>query len=753
LNETTAPLIETLQAGSQFRQYRLLEHIGFGGQGVIWSACDQPCNRVVAIKFMQLPELDPSSMEVENRRFEHQAGLISRLHHRHILPLDDFGTIGRLRYMVMPYIAAGSLQDLRNSTPLSLSETLGLFAQIGGALHYLHQNQIVHRDLKPTNVLVDYRGNTYLADFGLARLLSLTTQALHTGRGTPPYASPEQHTASKMTPQSDVYSLGILLYELLTKEPPWHGEKLLGIEQLADPSALLPDPRQSVPEVPADLVAALWTLTAANPSQRPPDVPAAVELVLASAAHDEGAWRITGPSLAADDGAADPTVQAQARIEEAGEALRRSMAVWHDQAPGRYALSLTRFVLVDDAYAESGGTGLPMDAAHCLFMLQGAMLYGQRRAYWWAQVPDLRQKLALSAALLAAQHVETLEFVAGQLAAAMTATAGVTNLPASAVAPLLEAATELESTELLARLLTPLGRMVHSPAAWQKAAFNPLVDRQLAKLALSDEPYAMEACRLIGRVRSQLAVQIVLKDKDPAYRLPALAAIRESAGSLPPTTPAVVQLRVRFEVLIGQLTARPEAVLKAYFLTALGSLLGVGAHVYLTYSGPSQVDVTRLLVSLGRGAFLGALLGLGVFFIQLICRRFQSLAADARVVTATLGGGLLLFFAFFSYNVLFLDVLPWPWLIAAVSLMLAAGLSLSAELVKARWLRAAIDFSAITLALTIAWGAYLLTGLQPLLVYGADWPVARVLVLAGLSALPLAALANVTDLGAEDNPG
>src|SRR5262245_61377535 len=134
--------LDDLRSGEVIQHYRLLERIGYGGQATIWSALDEQANQVIAIKFNEPGNADSN----EAAAFEQQAKLITSLQHPHILPLYEFSQIGQLRYMAMPYIAAGSLRDLLDMASLSQAEFLRLATQMLSALEHMHQRNIVHRD-------------------------------------------------------------------------------------------------------------------------------------------------------------------------------------------------------------------------------------------------------------------------------------------------------------------------------------------------------------------------------------------------------------------------------------------------------------------------------------------------------------------------------------------------------------------------------------------------------------------------------
>jgi len=207
------------------RGYEILELIGSGGFGAVYRAAQKTIDRDVAIKII-LPKFanDPDFI----RRFEIEAQVISRLEHLHIVPLYDFWRDSGGAYLVMRWLRGGSLKDLINDGPLDLATTAKIMDQVGTGLNAAHIQGIVHRDLKPANILMDEDGNAYLADFGIAtNLLEKNNlgQKADTDQiaGTLAYLSPEQLLGEGIAIQSDIYALGIILFEALTGNHPFPG--------------------------------------------------------------------------------------------------------------------------------------------------------------------------------------------------------------------------------------------------------------------------------------------------------------------------------------------------------------------------------------------------------------------------------------------------------------------------------------------------------------------------------------------------
>ncbi|MGD0360892.1 MAG: serine/threonine-protein kinase [Bryobacteraceae bacterium] len=201
-------------------RYRLMERIGAGGMGVVYKAvrADDEYSKLVAIKIVQ--DSDPATV----RRLRQERQILAGLEHPHIARLLDGGTTADGRpFLVMEYVAGVPVDRYVAAARLPLRELLELFRKICSAVSYAHRNLIVHRDLKPANILVTAEGQPKLLDFGIAKLLDGSAQRTKTGAGamTPQYASPEQVLGAPITTASDVYSLGVLLYELLSGARPY----------------------------------------------------------------------------------------------------------------------------------------------------------------------------------------------------------------------------------------------------------------------------------------------------------------------------------------------------------------------------------------------------------------------------------------------------------------------------------------------------------------------------------------------------
>ncbi len=233
--------------GKKFGGYEILDLIGRGGMAAVYRAQQISMNRVVALKI--LPRHFAQD-ETYLQRFNREVEIVARLEHRAIVPVYDYGEENDQPYIVMRFLAGGSVDDVLKDGPLTPERIFTLVEQVGPALDYAHTKQVLHRDLKPSNVLLDETGGAFLTDFGIARILgehstpTLTTQGVV---GTPSYMSPEQAQGKELDRRSDVYSLGVMLFEMATGRRPFEADTPYSIAvmqvttQPPPPSTVNPD--------------------------------------------------------------------------------------------------------------------------------------------------------------------------------------------------------------------------------------------------------------------------------------------------------------------------------------------------------------------------------------------------------------------------------------------------------------------------------------------------------------------------------
>ncbi|RMG99437.1 MAG: serine/threonine protein kinase [Chloroflexi bacterium] len=253
--------------GKQLGPYRIIEPLGEGGMAAVFKAYQASMDRYVAIKV--LPRYYASDPEFVGR-FKQEARVIARLQHPHILPVHDFGEDDGYTYLVMRFVESGTLAEwLKEKGALSLTEIRRIISQVGDALDYAHAQGVIHRDVKPSNILIDRRGNCLLTDFGLARMVESSVHFTQTGGilGTPAYMSPEQGMGKPIDHRSDIYSLGVVLYEMATGRPPFRAETPMAIviKHIQSP---LPPPRSYNPELPEPVERVILKALAKEPEDR-----------------------------------------------------------------------------------------------------------------------------------------------------------------------------------------------------------------------------------------------------------------------------------------------------------------------------------------------------------------------------------------------------------------------------------------------------------------------------------------------------
>jgi serine/threonine-protein kinase len=254
--QMTTTLLGTRLSG----RYRLDARIAAGGMSTVYRACDETLERQVAIKLMNR-EVSADSDQLE--RFRREARAVAQLNHPHVVGVIDAGEDEGRPYIVFEYVEGETLKEkIRRHGRLEISEAIAYAIEIGRALGAAHARHIVHRDVKPQNVLIDEEGSAKVTDFGIARTLEedgLTAD----GRvlGTTDYVAPEQALGRQVTGQSDLYSLGIVLYEMLTGEVPFKGENQVAVAMKHVREAL-PDVQSERPEVSAALAAVIDRATA-----------------------------------------------------------------------------------------------------------------------------------------------------------------------------------------------------------------------------------------------------------------------------------------------------------------------------------------------------------------------------------------------------------------------------------------------------------------------------------------------------------
>ncbi len=250
-------------SGKALGPYEILNEVGRGGMATVYRARQPSINRVVAVKVLPRSFMhDPGFLE----RFRREVDVITRLEHPHILPIYDYGEADGVPYIAMRFLNGGSMaQRLKRGRP-ALPWLIEPLTQVSRALDYAHRQGIIHRDLKPGNILLDEADNAYLTDFGIARVVDshLTGSSIV---GTPAYMSPEQANGLPLSGRSDIYALGVVLFELIAGREPFEGltPMALMLKHIHEP---LPSVRDFRPDAPPEIDTVIAKATAKAPSER-----------------------------------------------------------------------------------------------------------------------------------------------------------------------------------------------------------------------------------------------------------------------------------------------------------------------------------------------------------------------------------------------------------------------------------------------------------------------------------------------------
>ena len=251
-------------------RYEILESLGQGGMNDAYKARDCASGRLVVLKIPFTSLIgDPATFS----RYQRELEIGKRLHHPNIQELLDDGRLdgGVAPYLVLEYVEGTLLREyLHQQAPLPLEEAINITVQLADALEYCHEHGVVHRDLKPENILIEPDGAVKLVDFGIALLQGarrLTFRRLTTGFGTPDYMAPEQVQGDRGDARTDIYALGVILFEMLTGDVPYHGDSPLAVmsQRVTTDAPLV---RRKVGGLPPPIEAVVWRALRRDPAER-----------------------------------------------------------------------------------------------------------------------------------------------------------------------------------------------------------------------------------------------------------------------------------------------------------------------------------------------------------------------------------------------------------------------------------------------------------------------------------------------------
>lgn len=212
-------------------RYEILGQLGRGAMGIVYKGRDPKLNRMTAIKTIRFSdEFDESQVDNIKEHFYREAEVVARLSHTNIVTIYDVGEDLDLSYLAMEYLEGVTLEKFTNKENLlSIKKCIAMIAQVCDALAYAHQHDIIHRDIKPANIMMLKDGSVKVTDFGIARAITSTKTRTGIIKGTPYYMSPEQTQGNELNGQSDVFSLGVVFYQLLTGKLPFYGDNMAAI--------------------------------------------------------------------------------------------------------------------------------------------------------------------------------------------------------------------------------------------------------------------------------------------------------------------------------------------------------------------------------------------------------------------------------------------------------------------------------------------------------------------------------------------
>jgi serine/threonine-protein kinase len=258
--------------GQSLGRYHILERLGEGGMATVYKAYDTRLECEVAVKVIRTEKFTPEVLARALKRFEREAKALARLTHANIVKVNDYGEYEGRPYLVMPYLPGGNLKQLlKERGRLLWQEAVKLLLPILHALDYAHSQNVIHRDVKPSNILITSSGDPMLTDFGVAKILEeeiivdLTGTAMTVG--TPEYMAPEQVSSKGVDHRADIYSLGVVFYEMVTGRRPYEADTPLAVIAMRA-SEPLPRPSQFVHDFPEAVEKVLLKALAKKPDDR-----------------------------------------------------------------------------------------------------------------------------------------------------------------------------------------------------------------------------------------------------------------------------------------------------------------------------------------------------------------------------------------------------------------------------------------------------------------------------------------------------
>jgi hypothetical protein len=635
-----------MDVGVVINHYKIIEHIGRGGMADVWSARDNKLNRMVAIKTIVhglATDSNPVGM------FKQEAQTIAQMEHPHILPIYDFGDYEGQLYIVMRYVAGGSLEDLLRRGPLPINEALRMGQAIAQALDYAHKQKVVHLDLKPPNVLLDSSQSPYLADFGLATVLDREGKATNPGSGTLLYMAPEQLTSEVIDWRADLYSFAVVMFHMLTGVLPFDATPI-ALKQMQYHQEL-PHLDEINPLVPNSFTDILRRATAIDPDDRYSSLMELVdELRFALTSSEVGSVSLTGeseytpPVLDLSQFDSD-----DAGILEAVDIFSRARHNWAG-GNGRFLLGVTNYMLMNGYYMNADAYHLDLDEAGTQMLLRGALEYDQEVDFWWNKLDDENRRWVCLHALRsgnpparvrALYRLETLsDSDRPQIPKLVAQALQVETNEAARLAALHVLATRAKvmtqqkkfdvKTEYRGRMLTTNTRegiQEINMANWQETVFSEDIDTLIAEIAVDyGMPKVAEyAARVVGQIRSITAVGHIAQAQRDGRRgaLRALALVRDESPSLPYGVSLAGRGYAWTTNTLRRMIDKPLSLIFRYFMAAIGGWLAMGLTIWITYRSELIFTPQRWSNSLAVGLIFGLFIGFLVLFTDEFISRLR----------------------------------------------------------------------------------------------------------------------------------
>lgn len=642
-----------MDIGTQINQYTIVEHIGRGGMADVWSARDTRLNRMVAIKTIAhglSPEVDPITL------FKQEAQTIAQMEHPHILPIYDFGEFEGQLYIVMRYVAGGSLEDVLERGPLPVQEAIRVGTAIAQALDYAHSRDVIHLDLKPPNILLDGSNTPYLADFGLATALNREGKAMNPGSGTLLYMAPEQLTEELLDKRADIYSFCIMLFHMLTGQLPYDAAAPLALKQIQYKENL-PDIDTINPSLPHYLNIILQRGTSLTPDDRPATLTSIVNEVRDALMETSG-YNLGGDVYGFEGKPQgdffDVATQATEHISdpdilEAVDIYSRARHAWAG-GQGRFLLGVTHFLIMNGYYMDADEYGLEIDESGMQMLLRGALEYDQEIEYWWAQVSDESRRWVCLHAIRsgntptrvrALYRLETLPdsdrpqipgLVAQQLQVETNEEARCAALKVLGTRANLDAHDdefdiEREASGGLLTTLTRFTIQTNPPSEWRETVFSPEIDLMLAEIALDyGMPRVAEfAARIVARIHSLTALRHIAQQqrKGRANALKALAIIRDETPNLPGVSKRA-KIYAWASNTMRRIFQRPMGLVYRFVAAFLAGWIAMGLNAWITFNyGNAIFSPDRWRVSIANGLIFGLFTGFLALFAGEFNRRLS----------------------------------------------------------------------------------------------------------------------------------